>query len=197
MEEKADSLNQLITRLFVEQHRLHRVCLLLEDFSQGSYKKIITTKIFCTKKLWKESCVRIGHQKLAEIALKKSLPACWLRCPHLSNIQLCMLLFGTVMYGYHMDQNPEDGMYSLNFEAGHRTFVKQWEMSQFTIGKSVNFLKYFFFTTNKSKWVHISPYYAWYNPLLGLLKKIHLKKKDSEKFSFQIFSIIMLFHWNR
>ena len=77
-------------------------------------------------------------------SIKKSLPACWLRCPHLSNIQLCMLLFGTVMYGYHMDQNPEDGIYSLNFEAGHRTFVKQWEMSQFTIGKSVNFWKYFF-----------------------------------------------------
>jgi hypothetical protein len=25
----------------------------------------------------------------------------------------------TVMYGYHMDQNPEEGIYSLNFEAGH------------------------------------------------------------------------------
>ena len=55
-----------------------------------------------------------------------------------------MLLFGTVMYGYHMDQNPEDGIYSLNFEAGHRTFVKQWEMAQFTIGKSVIFFKEFF-----------------------------------------------------
>ena len=54
-----------------------------------------------------------------------------------------MLLFGTVMYGYHMYQNPEDGIYSLNFEAGHRTFVKQWEMAQFTIGKSVIFLKLF------------------------------------------------------
>ena len=63
--------------------------------------------------------------------------------PHLSNIQLCMLLFGTVMYGYQMDQNPEDGIYSLNFEAGHRTFVKQWEMAQFTIGKRVIFLKLF------------------------------------------------------
>ena len=54
-----------------------------------------------------------------------------------------MLLFGTVMYGYHMDQNPEDGIYSLNFEAGHRTLVKQWEMAQFTIGKSVIFFKLF------------------------------------------------------
>jgi hypothetical protein len=34
-------------------------------------------------------------------------------------------LWHTVMYGYHMDQNPEDGIYSLNFEAGHGTFVKQ------------------------------------------------------------------------
>ena len=54
-----------------------------------------------------------------------------------------MLLFGTVMYGYHMDQSPEDGICSLNFEAGHRTFVKQWEMAQFTRGKSVIFLKLF------------------------------------------------------
>ena len=52
-----------------------------------------------------------------------------------------MLLFGTVMYGYHMDQNPEDGIYSLNFEAGHRTFVKQWEMAQFIIGKGELFLR--------------------------------------------------------
>ena len=50
-----------------------------------------------------------------------------------------MLLFGTVMYGYHMDQNPEDGIYSLNFEAGHRTVVKQLEMAQFTTGKIVIF----------------------------------------------------------
>ena len=54
-----------------------------------------------------------------------------------------MLLFGTVMYGYHMDENPEDGIYSLNFEAVHRTFVKQWTMAQLTIGKSVIF--FFFF----------------------------------------------------
>ena len=56
-----------------------------------------------------------------------------------------MLLFGTVMYGYHMDQNPEDGIYSLNFEAGHRTLVKQWEMAQFTIGKKCNFFEIIFF----------------------------------------------------
>ena len=38
-----------------------------------------------------------------------------------------------------MDQNPEEGIYILNFEAGHRTLkVKQWEMAQFIIGKSVN-----------------------------------------------------------
>ena len=55
-----------------------------------------------------------------------------------------MLLFGAVMYGCHMDQNPEDGIYSLNFEAGHRTFVKQWEMAQFTIEKSVFFFYLFF-----------------------------------------------------
>ena len=52
-----------------------------------------------------------------------------------------MLLFGTGMYGYHVDQNPENGIYSLNFEAGQRTFVKQWEMAQFTKGKSVIFFK--------------------------------------------------------
>ena len=66
---------------------------------------------------------------------------CQVGCPDLHNIQPCKLLFGTVMYGYHMDQNPEDGIYSLNFEAGHRTFVKQWEMAQFTIGKSVHYWK--------------------------------------------------------
>ena len=37
---------------------------------------------------------------------------CTIGCPDLSNIQLCMLLFGIVMYGYHMDQNPKDGIYS-------------------------------------------------------------------------------------
>ena len=47
------------------------------------------------------------------------------------------------MYGYIMDQNPEDGIYILNFEARHTTFVKQWEMAQFTIGKSVIVLKLF------------------------------------------------------
>ena len=45
---------------------------------------------------------------------------------------MCKLLFGTVMYGYHMDQNPEEGIYSLNFEAGHRVFVNQWETAYFT-----------------------------------------------------------------
>ena len=30
---------------------------------------------------------------------------CWLGCPDLHNIQPCKLLFRTVMYGYHMDQN--------------------------------------------------------------------------------------------
>ena len=29
----------------------------------------------------------------------------------------------------HMDQNLEEGIYSLKFEAGHRTFVKQWEVA--------------------------------------------------------------------
>ena len=43
-----------------------------------------------------------------------------------------------------MDQNPEDGIYSLHLEAGHRTFVKQSEMAQFTIGKSVIFFNHFF-----------------------------------------------------
>ena len=63
-----------------------------------------------------------------------------LGCHHLSTIQLCKLLFGTVMYSYHMDQNPEEGIYSLNFKAGHGGFVNQWEMAYFTMGKKVNFL---------------------------------------------------------
>ena len=48
------------------------------------------------------------------------------------------------MYGHHMDQNPEEGIYSWNFEAGHRNFVKQWGMAQFTIEKSVIFLNNLF-----------------------------------------------------
>ena len=64
-----------------------------------------------------------------------------LGCLHLNTIQACKLLFGTVMYGYHTDQNQEEGIYSFNFEAGHRTFVKQWEMAQFTIEKSVHFFE--------------------------------------------------------
>ena len=59
-----------------------------------------------------------------------------------------LAMFGTVMYSYHMDQNPEDEIYSLDFVAGHRTFVKQWEIAQFTIGKSVIFFKKFFRTEN-------------------------------------------------
>ena len=47
------------------------------------------------------------------------------------------------MYGYNMDQNPREQFYSLKFEAGHRVFVKQWEIAKFTIGKSVIFLNYF------------------------------------------------------
>ena len=111
-----------------------------------------------------------------------TLKVCWLLgWPDLSNIQLCMLLFGTVMYGYHMDQNPEDGIYSLNFEAGHRTFVKQWEMAQFTIGNSVLFFLIIFWTKNKSKWVIISPNYAGYNPLLGLWRTIYVLTKRCSK----------------
>ena len=45
-----------------------------------------------------------------------------LGCPHLNTIRPCKLLFGTVMYGYHTNQNPEEGIYSWSFEAGHRTF---------------------------------------------------------------------------
>ena len=32
--------------------------------------------------------------------------SCTLGCPDLHNIQPCKLIFGNVMYGYHMDQNP-------------------------------------------------------------------------------------------
>ena len=84
-----------------------------------------------------------------------------------------MLLFGTSMYSYHMNLNPEEEIYNLNFEAGYCTFVKQWEMARFTIGKNVIFLKNFV-GQNKSKGVHISPNYAGYNPFLGLLRKIHV-----------------------
>ena len=59
-------------------------------------------------------------------------------CPDLHNIQPRELLFDTVMYGYHMDQNPKKN-YSLNFEAAHRVFVKQLEMAKFTIEYSVFF----------------------------------------------------------
>ena len=58
------------------------------------------------------------------------------------NIQPRELLFDTVMYGYHMDQNPKKN-YSLNFGAAHRVVVKQWEMAKFTIENSV-FFKWFF-----------------------------------------------------
>ena len=91
--------------------------------------------------------------------------------PDFHNIQPCKLLFGTVMYGYHMDQNPEDGIYSLNFEARHRTFVKQWEMAQFTKGKSGHFFEIIFLD---NLLFHVSPKYAGYNPLLGLLRKIQV-----------------------
>ena len=67
-------------------------------------------------------------------------PTVWgIGCPHLNTIQPCKLLFGTGMYGYHKVQNPEEGIYSLSFEAGHYTFVKQWKIAQFTKGKSILF----------------------------------------------------------
>ena len=102
-------------------------------------------------------------------------------------IQACKLLFGTVMHGYHTDQNPEEGIYSFNFEAGHCTFVKQWEMTQFIIGKSGIFFEIIFLVKKKSKSVHISPKYAGYNILLGLLRKIQVLKKFSENLVFRFF----------
>ena len=106
------------------------------------------------------------------------------------NIQPRELLFGTVMYGYHIDQNKKKIIYSLNFEAAHRVFVKQWEMAKFTIGKSVIFLNIFFGTKNKSKPVHISPLYAGYNPLVGILRKNQaFKKMFSENSVFSFFQL--------
>ena len=44
------------------------------------------------------------------------------------------------MYGYPMDRNPEEGIYSLNFEAGHRTFVKTMgNVPIYNGGKNENF----------------------------------------------------------
>jgi hypothetical protein len=61
-----------------------------------------------------------------------------------------------VMYGYHKDQNPEDGICSLNFEALHRSFVKQWEMTQLTIGRSV----FIFCLISNKQLVQISSYFT-------------------------------------
>ena len=63
----------------------------------------------------------------------------WLGCPDLNTFQLCKLLFDTVMYGYNMDQNPKELIHSLNVKAPHRVFVKQWEISEFTIGETTEF----------------------------------------------------------
>ena len=78
------------------------------------------------------------YKQLLMTNLSRSAPDTTSRVPTFEH-HSTILLFGTVMYGHHTDQNPEEGIYSLNFEARHRTFVKQWEMAQFTIGKSVNF----------------------------------------------------------
>ena len=67
------------------------------------------------------------------------------------------------MYGYNMDQNPKELIYSLNFKAPHRVFVKQWEIAEFTIGETVFFFKQLNGTNNKFKWANISPIYAEYN----------------------------------
>ena len=88
-----------------------------------------------------------------------------------------------------MEQNPDERVYSWNLEAVHRTFVKQWEMAQFTVSKeNSNFLKYFFWTNNQSKSGHSSPKYLGYNPLLGLLKKSMFKNKFSENFDSVFFN---------
>ena len=65
-------------------------------------------------------------------------------CQHLHTIQPCKLLFGTVMYGYQMDQNPEEGLYSLNLEAGHHVF-KTMENGRTYNREKCNFFKIFFF----------------------------------------------------
>ena len=49
-------------------------------------------------------------------------------CLDLHNIQPCKLLFGTVVYGYYMDQNPKKIFYCINFEALYGVFVLQWEL---------------------------------------------------------------------
>ena len=44
-------------------------------------------------------------------------------------------------------------------------------MAKFTTGKSEIFYNIFLGSKNKSKPVHISPFYAEYNPLVGFLRK--------------------------
>ena len=79
--------------------------------------------------------VFLKHFIISKFSSKFNAPLFW--TTHLNTLRPCKLLFGTVMYDYDMDQNPEEGIYSWNFEAGHSNFVKKkWEMAQFTIGKS-------------------------------------------------------------
>ena len=57
------------------------------------------------------------------------------------------------------------------------------EMAKFTMGNSVMFLRKTKNGTNdKSKWFHISPIYAEYNHLGGILRKINVLRKISMNF---------------
>ena len=48
------------------------------------------------------------------------------------------------MYGYHMDQrqNPEEEIYSLNFEAVQGMFIQQWEIAIFAKEENQNNLRF-------------------------------------------------------
>ena len=79
------------------------------------------------------------------------------------------------MYGYHADQNPEEGIYSWSFEAGHRTFVNNGKWPNLRQGKC----KYLEIISldqkicpNKFMFNQIMQYIT----LIGSLGKIHIFK---------------------
>ena len=73
------------------------------------------------------------------------------------------------MYRHVTSKNLEEEFFFENWGCA-RYFCLQWEIAQFTLEKSVIFLKNYFGIKNRSKSIHITPIYAGYNPFLSFEK---------------------------
>ena len=63
---------------------------------------------------WTRQIILRYCQTQAKLTIHTKLKDMWLLgCLDSHTIEQCKLLFGTVMYGYHMDQNPQGGAHNI------------------------------------------------------------------------------------